>query len=57
MMQAVLPFNSLAQVVDGVDRAIEVGRGIAGRKGFLFVSGSLYTIGEALRSLEGRHGP
>ncbi len=57
MLEAVLPYNSSAQVVDGVGKAIEVGKGIAGKKGFLFVSGSLYTIGEAMKCLEGRHGP
>ena len=57
MLEAVLPYNSFGRAVHGVGKAIEVGKGIAGKNGFLFVSGSLYTIGEAMKCLEGRHGP
>lgn len=57
MLEAVLPYNSFGRAVHGVGKAIEVGKGIAGKNGFLFVSGSLYTIGEAMKYLEGRHGP
>jgi folylpolyglutamate synthase/dihydropteroate synthase len=39
--------------VEGVGAAIDVAEGIAGRDGFLMVSGSLYTIGEAMQHLEG----
>ncbi|MBP7087638.1 MAG: bifunctional folylpolyglutamate synthase/dihydrofolate synthase [Methanomassiliicoccales archaeon] len=57
MLEAVLPYNVNCQAVDGVGGAIDLAEGIAGRNGLLFVSGSLYTIGEAMQHLEGRHGP
>lgn len=57
MLEAVLPHNSAAQAVDGVGQAIRVAEGLAGKGGLIFISGSLYTIGEAMLSLEERHGP
>lgn len=57
MLEAVLPYNVNCQAVDGVGGAIDLAEGIAGKDGLLFVSGSLYTIGEAMQHLEGRHGP
>lgn len=57
MLEATLPYNPRSQAVAGVGNAIEVAKGRAGRGGLLFVSGSLYTIGEAMQHLEGRHGP
>jgi dihydrofolate synthase/folylpolyglutamate synthase len=57
MLEASLPYNRNCLAVDGVGKAIEVAEGMAGKDGFLFVSGSLYTIGEAMQHLEGRHGP
>jgi dihydrofolate synthase/folylpolyglutamate synthase len=57
MLEASLPYNKNCLAVDGVGKAIEVAEGMAGKDGFLFVSGSLYTIGEAMQHLEGRHGP
>ncbi|MHC1709314.1 MAG: folylpolyglutamate synthase/dihydrofolate synthase family protein [Methanomassiliicoccales archaeon] len=57
MLDATLPFNSNSIAVDGVGKAIDAAKGMAGKDGFLFVSGSLYTIGEAMQHLEGGHGP
>lgn len=57
MLEAVLPYNSGSQAVEGVANAIRVAEGIAGKEGFLFISGSLYTIGEAMQHLEASHGP
>ncbi|OPX59277.1 MAG: bifunctional folylpolyglutamate synthase/ dihydrofolate synthase [Methanomassiliicoccales archaeon PtaB.Bin215] len=57
MLEAARPFNASSQAVEGVGRAIDAGRAIAGQGGLLFISGSLYTIGEAMQHLEVRHGP
>jgi len=57
MLEATLPFNRSSIMVDGVGKAIDVAEGMAGRDGFLFVSGSLYTIGEAMQHLGVQHGP
>ncbi|HOE52389.1 MAG TPA: folylpolyglutamate synthase/dihydrofolate synthase family protein [Methanomassiliicoccales archaeon] len=57
MLAAAAPYARSCQAVEGVGAAIDVAEGIAGRDGFLMVSGSLYTIGEAMQHLEGRHGP
>ncbi len=57
MLAAVLPYNAGSQAVEGVGNAIRIAEGIAGNDGFLFISGSLYTIGEAMRHMEGCHGP
>lgn len=57
MLESTLPYNPRSQAVEGVGNAMERAKGLAGRSGLLFVSGSLYTVGEALQHLEGRHGP
>lgn len=57
MLDATLPYNANASMVNGVGRAIDVAEEMAGKDGLIFVSGSLYTIGEAMQHLEGRHGP
>jgi folylpolyglutamate synthase/dihydropteroate synthase len=57
MLAAAAIYARSCQAVEGVGAAIDVAEGIAGRDGFLMVSGSLYTIGEAMQHLEGRHGP
>ncbi len=57
MLDAALQHNSESQAVEGVGKAIKVAEGIAGKNGLIFVSGSLYTIGEAMQYLEGKRGP
>ena len=57
MLEASLPYNRNSLALDGVGKAIDVAEEMAGKDGFLFVSGSLYTIGEAMQHLGGRHGP
>ncbi|MHC1680818.1 MAG: folylpolyglutamate synthase/dihydrofolate synthase family protein [Methanomassiliicoccales archaeon] len=57
MLEATLPYHKNCLVVDGVGKAIDAAKGMAGKDGLLFVSGSLYTIGEAMQHLEVRHGP
>jgi len=57
MLEAVLPFNPRCQAVHGVGKAMDLAEGMTGKDGFLFVSGSLYTIGEAMQHLEAAHGP
>ncbi len=57
MLEAALPFNRNALAVDGVGKAIDAAEEMAGKDGFIFVSGSLYTIGEAMQHLGVFHGP
>jgi dihydrofolate synthase/folylpolyglutamate synthase len=43
--------------IPGVREALKEGRRLAGKEGMLMVSGSLYTVGEAMKELEGGDGP
>ncbi len=45
------------QAVDGVAEAVLTARSSAGPEGLVLVCGSLYTVGEAMRFLEGERGP
>ncbi|MCX6650988.1 MAG: bifunctional folylpolyglutamate synthase/dihydrofolate synthase [Methanomassiliicoccales archaeon] len=49
--------NPRCRTVEGVSNAVREARQLAGKKGMVMVSGSLYTVGEAMSYLEGRHGP
>jgi dihydrofolate synthase/folylpolyglutamate synthase len=57
MLEASLRYNKNCRAVEGVGNAIDLAEGLAGKDGFLFVSGSLYTIGEAMQHLGARNGP
>jgi len=57
MMEAVLPNNKNCRAVYGVGAAMDAAEELAGEGGLILVSGSLYTIGEAMQHLEERHGP
>jgi folylpolyglutamate synthase/dihydropteroate synthase len=57
MLEATLPHNTNCQAVEGVGKAIVVAEGMAGKAGLIFVSGALYTIGEAMRHLGVSNGP
>ena len=50
--------NPHCQAVDGVGIAIDEWReGLAGKDGLVIVSGSLYTVGEAISIWRADHGP
>lgn len=53
MKEAATPFNINCTVVEGIERAIRTAEALAGKEGFVFICGSLYTIGEALKHLGG----
>jgi folylpolyglutamate synthase/dihydropteroate synthase len=57
MLTACQGSNPHCQAVEGVANAIAEGKRLAGRDGLVMISGSLYTVGEAISYLEGQHGP
>jgi dihydrofolate synthase / folylpolyglutamate synthase len=57
MLNACQGSNPNCRSVEGVAKAIAEGQRLAGRDGMVMISGSLYTVGEAISYLEGHHGP
>jgi len=57
MLTACQGSNPHCQAVEGVGKAVAEGKRLAGRNGLVMISGSLYTVGEAISHLEGQHGP